>query len=219
MTKSITPESLWSESVNDVLRQTASTSPVPGGGSIGALSATLGLGLIIMALEITAKRELPESHKSDVSALLQRARIHLERLKEHAPEDIRVFQAYMDALGLPKHTEEEKGRRRVAIDGALIRATKAPLAAGKDSYEGLCIAAASSPIVHDHVVSDVGAGAYLLLGATKAILLNVNINVRSLKDDEIKRNFTLECDKILRESLLLTEKVEDMVYDRLSKGS
>jgi formiminotetrahydrofolate cyclodeaminase len=48
---------LWDLRLNDFREATASGQPTPGGGSVAGVSATLGLGLVIMALEISSKRK------------------------------------------------------------------------------------------------------------------------------------------------------------------
>ena len=50
-------ETLWGAGLAEFRDATASAEPTPGGGSVAGVSATLGLGLVIMALEISAKRK------------------------------------------------------------------------------------------------------------------------------------------------------------------
>ena len=49
------------------------------------------------------------------------------------------------------------------------------------------------PLTHSHVVSDVGAGTALLEGALKAVLFNVDVNLPSLADAEMRAAWARAC--------------------------
>jgi formiminotetrahydrofolate cyclodeaminase len=165
----------------DFREATASAEPTPGGGSVAGVSATLGLGLVIMALEISAKRkDAVEPEKT--RALISEARALMVELSGDADRDVLAFQDYMAAARLPKLSDEEKQKRREALDAATRRATEAPLAAARHIIAALGLAEQAAPLSHLHVVSDVGAGTGLLEGALKAILFNVDVNLPSLSD-------------------------------------
>ncbi len=122
-------ESLWTAGLAEFRDATASAEPTPGGGSVASVSATLGLGLVIMALEISAKRK-DAVRADEATALIAEARGLMERLSGDADADVRAFRAYMAALKLPKLTDEEKERRKKALAAASRGATEAPLEAG-----------------------------------------------------------------------------------------
>ena len=172
---------LWDLSVRALLSRTASHDPTPGGGSVSAVTGALGLGLVVMALEISARHKGAAPELPD---LLARARTLLDRLPPHADADVTAFEGYMAALGLPKGSEAEKVARREAIQEAARSASEAPLASARDLLGGLILAREAAPLSDKHVVSDVGAGAELLLGALRASLLTVDINLGSLPDEE-----------------------------------
>ena len=48
--------SLWDLGLAELRRQTASDSPTPGGGSTAMVSAALGMGLVLMALRVSARK-------------------------------------------------------------------------------------------------------------------------------------------------------------------
>lgn len=156
-------ESIWSARLDEFRDATASAEPTPGGGSVAAVAATLGLGLVIMALEISARRKdalLPE----ETTSLIAEARTLMGGLGGDADGDIRAFRAYMAALKLPKQSDDEKARRKEALRAATHRATEAPLLAARHIVEALRLATPALPLAHPHVASDVGAGAGLLEG-------------------------------------------------------
>jgi len=182
-------DSLWIHTADALLERTASDAPTPGGGSVSMISASFGLGLVVMALEITAKRK---DRTDDPSDLIRSARALMGELKNHADADVAAFEAYMAALKLPKSTDEEKASRKLALAEAAIEATKAPLQAARDVQEALGLAQQAEEMAHANIVSDVRAGAYMLAAAGRAVLLNVDANLGSIKDEDAAKRFAEE---------------------------
>jgi formiminotetrahydrofolate cyclodeaminase len=201
-----TEETLWDMGLAQFRDATASTEPTPGGGSVAGVCATFGLGLVIMALEISVKRK-DALRIEEAGALIAAARELMASLAADADEDVRAFRAYMAAMKLPKATDEEKSARRQAMQQATRAATQAPLAAGRHILEALQMAQHAVPLAHLHVVSDVGAGAALLEGALKAVLYNVDINLPSLADAALQQSCREERGALAADGAALAEAV------------
>ena len=208
-------ETLWSARLADFREAAASAQPTPGGGSVAAVSATLGLGLVIMALEISLKRK-DAIRQEETRALIEEARRQMELLSGDADDDIHAFRAYMAALKLPKQTEEEKGRRRAALQSASCRATESPLQSACHMVEALRLAEKAVPLTHEHVVSDVGAGTGLLEGALKAVLFNVDVNLPSLAGAELQAVFGGKRVSLAKEGSQLASEVLKTIARRLA---
>ena len=178
----MTPQksSLWNLTAGELLTRAASGDPTPGGGSVAAIAGALGLGLVCMALEVSARRR---DAAPEVSELLRQATRHLERLKVHPDADVNAFEGYMAALALPKADDAQKAQRKEAIQAASLTATEAPLSAARDLLTALELAEQAADLSHRSIVSDVGAGTYLLEAALQATLLNVDINLGSLPEE------------------------------------
>ena len=207
---------LWDQSLIAFRDATASAEPTPGGGSVAAVSATLGLGLVLMALEITQRKPAPGS-EAELSDLLARARKRLDVLSQHADEDVAVFRALMSSYKLPKQTDEEKGVRDRTIQEATASATRAPLAAARDVVAGLELADRAAALAGKNVVSDVGAGAALLGGAVAAVLLNVDINLPGLYDTTLQESFGRERADLAGKASALTAAVLGKVATRMKE--
>jgi methenyltetrahydrofolate cyclohydrolase len=209
---------LWSAGLADFRDATASGEPTPGGGSVAGVSATLGLGLVIMALEISAKRK-DAIRLEEMQALIEKARSLMGALSADADEDVRAFQGYMAALKLPKVSDEEKAARKQAMQAASRRATEAPLLAARHMVEGLELAELAAPLAHLHVVSDVGAGTGLLEGGLKAVLFNVDVNLPSLSDAEMKAAWGEERTRLEGQGVKIASGVLKAVAERLGSRS
>ncbi len=174
-------DTLWTQSLRDFLSVTASAQPTPGGGSVAGVTAACGLGLVVMALEISAKRK-DVARPAEITALLAESRQVMTQIAGAADADIAAFRAYMAALKLPKDTDDQKRLRAESLQTAVIRATESPLQAARFMVAALHLAIRALPLTHPHVLSDVGAGAGILEGALKAVLFNVDINLPGLRD-------------------------------------
>jgi formiminotetrahydrofolate cyclodeaminase len=210
-------ETLWKQSLAGFRDAIASTEPTPGGGSVSMVSATFGLGLVLMALEITAKKPEPGSEAA-LAEFLQQGRRLLSELSAHADEDVAVFQRYMAALRLPKATDAEKAARKQAMQEALVNATRTPLGAAHSCVAALDLALKSADASSVRVVSDVGAGAALLGGAVSAVLLNVDINLPGLADAALKERFTHEREELRDQAAQKTATILHRVQSRLAQG-
>ena len=172
--------SIWDSSLRDFRDRTASREPTPGGGSVAAVTAANGLALVLMALEINARRKDPHPKVEDA---LARGKALLSPLSDCADEDIAAFGKYMTALRLPKNTPAEEEARARALATASAAALEAPLRAAERCVDALVLAREAAGMVHTGIVSDVGAGAALLHGALTAILYNVDINLKGITDE------------------------------------
>jgi formiminotetrahydrofolate cyclodeaminase len=175
-------DSLWDWSLRKARDAAASPSPTPGGGSIAMVSGAFGLSLIVMGLEITRAKVA----SAEVDSVLAEGRALLATLSDHADRDIEVFEQYMQALRLPKATDEERAARSSALQSATIAATRAPLSAAGDCLAALRYAERAARLVRANVVSDLLGGSDMLLGALKAVLRNVDINLPGLHDEALR---------------------------------
>jgi formiminotetrahydrofolate cyclodeaminase len=176
-------DSLWNLSLRDALLATAGPSPTPGGGSIAPVGGAFGLSLMVMALEVTNAKQASDS----LGAAIGRGRALLDVLAAHADRDVLVFQTYMHALSLPKADAAQQSARRDALQGAVLEAARVPLAAAESCLAALEYGESIGALVQRNVVSDLIAGADMLLGALKAVLRSVDINLPVLRDEDARR--------------------------------
>lgn len=204
--------SLWELSAGDLLDRAASGDPTPGGGSVAAIAGALGLGLVCMALEITARHK---QAPPDAAPLLEQVQTLLARLKTHPDADVTAFEGYMAALALPKADDAQKSVRGQAVQASGLVATQAPLTAARDLLAALRLAGQAATLAHRNIVSDVGAGAHLIGAALQATLLNVDINLSSLPEHQ--RASALQDRQLLAtEGKRLTAQVTAAVSERFN---
>lgn len=203
---------IWQMPLNEFLNATASDSPTPGGGSVSAVCGAMGLGLVIMALEITNKGP---DQKDAISRLLSESRQLLESIKKRADDDVMVFNSYMAAVKLPKITDEQKRTRKEALITCAISATKAPLELAVDLTAALDFAQQGAAISKIQLLSDIAAGADLIFGSAFAALRNVDSNLPVLDDGKMIAEFSTARDQLISKINHLYSKVTMIVKQRL----
>lgn len=161
------------------LDRLASSDPTPGGGTVSAIAGAAAAGLLAMVARLSTGKAGDEAALGRTLALGDAERAALLDL---AGRDAGAFEAVMQAMRLPKGTDDEKERRRSAIQKALRGASDVPL---EVASRGVALLEASADLARTgslSAVSDVGVAALLAHAAVQGALLNVRINLRSIKD-------------------------------------
>lgn len=173
--------SLWDSTAEQLLRRTSSADPTPGGGSIAALTASFGLALLLMALEVTLSSEPDDA---DLLVRLTDAHSRARELQAEVVKgvdgDVAEFEALMASYRMPRETEEERAVRDRAIEDATVTATHGPLGLAETALVGIALGDEIESLVKSTIVSDVQAGRDLLRGAALAALRTADINLLAL---------------------------------------
>ncbi len=161
------------------LDRLASSDPTPGGGTVSAIAGAAAAGLLAMVARLSTGKAGDDAALGRTLALGDAERAALLDL---AGRDAGAFEAVMQAMRLPKGTDEEKERRRSALQNALRGASDVPL---EVASRGVALLEASADLARTgslSAISDVGVAVLLAHAAVHGALLNVRINLRSLKD-------------------------------------
>lgn len=205
--------------ITEIIDLTASDAPAPGGGSIAALVAALGSALGQMVLALSYGKKSFESLDQSIQERLRQEDAELTKLRERLVElidlDVEAFSSYMAAFRLPKASEEEKAARREAIDGAALFAMQVPLETAERCLNVLNCLPIIAEYGNQNAVTDAGVASLLATAACEAALLNVRINLPSIKDEMIRSKAEKRMLKLLEESQALNQKIMKVVYEKL----
>ena len=169
--------------VEEFAARTASSAPVPGGGSVAALAGALAAALSEMVANLTIGKVKYAGVEEEMRQLAERgSKLRLELL-EGIRKDSTSFGLYMEALAMPKATEEEKIVRREAMQRGLRAATEAPLDIAEAAAGIFPIAEAVVLRGNTGAVTDGLVSAMLARTAVLSALLNVKINLGSIKEE------------------------------------
>jgi len=183
---------LFHKSFNEVVDLAASVAPAPGGGSVSALVACLGLSMTAMVGNLTEGKKNYQEVQPQIKEIVAGANELMERLKELAERDMKVFGLFMEAFRLPKDTSEEKSLRSETIQKTLREATETPLEIAKVCVSALELTQIIARIGNKAAISDAGVAALALEAAMHGALLNVEVNTALLKDQEYKNQVLRE---------------------------
>jgi len=173
---------LVNQPVSELLAAIRSASPTPGGGSAAALAGAIGASLLAMVANLPTKTAATEEDAQRLRSAGDRCTalaLDLERLVD---VDSAAYELVMAAYKRPKVTDDDKAARTAAIQAAFREATAAPLAvmraAAAAAEQGSVIGRFGNP----SAASDLEVGVELLNAALRGARLNVEINLRSMKD-------------------------------------
>jgi len=159
-----------------------------GGGTASAAAGAMAAGLAGMVARVSrGKPDLESEHFYD--EIDQDARRLTHRLLEGGREDSEAFGEVMKAYRLPKSTDEEKSARSAAIQKGMEGATTVPLENGERCAEVLDLVRRLTPLHNTNASSDLDVSRRLAVAAIAGCADNVEINLGSLKDQEVRESF------------------------------
>lgn len=199
--------------IGEFIDKAASGEPVPGGGGVAALAGALGAAMAAMAANFTAGKPKYAEHDALMRRTLGALSPIIDGLRRAVDEDARAFSSISAAYALPRDGEEEKARRKVAIDAALADAMAVPL-----SVAGRCLEAARllprlAETGNANLLSDVEVAAIMVEAAARCARVNVLANSRSLTG-EAARAAEAEAELTVAEISNLAAETLDNVFLR-----
>lgn len=189
--------------VEEVSRDT----PAPGGGSIAALTGALGAALASMVANLTQGKAASAEAEAELLALAEGAQRVKDALVLAVDEDTLAFNGYMDALRLPKGTEDEKKRRSAAMQAGLKEAVAVPLATAERSLEAMHLADRVAKVGNPNSLTDALVGCAAAFSGVRGGLWNVLINLKDIKDATFVDEMRSRCDLLLKDAQDLMARV------------
>ena len=174
--------------ITEFLSKLASIDPVPGGGSVSALAAALAAALSEMVAHLTIGRKGFEAYEKEMLAIVQKAQSLREKLSVDIDKDADAYRQVLEAYKLPNDTKEQKNERRQAIEDGLKQAALVPLGVAKDASELLDLAETVAIRGNKNAVTDAAVAAMMARTAVLGALLNVKINLKSIKDNTFQKD-------------------------------
>lgn len=197
--------------------ETASESPAPGGGSISAYVAVLGVSLGTMVANLSSHKPGWDDKWEEFSGWAEKGQKLKDELLYLVDEDTRAFNKIMDAFGLPKNNEEEKARRTAAIQEATKYAIEVPFSTMQKAFEGFEIIRAMVDSGNPNSVTDAGVGALCLRSAVAGAYLNVKVNGAGLKDKVFLDTVMTQAGVLVTNAHAAEEEIMRLVNEKISK--
>ncbi|NLB23675.1 MAG: cyclodeaminase/cyclohydrolase family protein [Clostridium sp.] len=201
------------------VNELASESPAPGGGSAAGLAASLGASLTSMVFNLTIDNKASDHLSPEIIDEMRKAREDMLRIKTEfidlMEKDTASFTRFMDALNMPKGTDEEKAVRKEKLDQAKIDITETPERVAILCSQIWDAVELANDYGNVNAVSDAGVAALMLDAAIKSSLLNVKINLPMIKDEAKKAAYVERMNGMLAESTERSNKIYSSVSNKL----
>ncbi|MCL2556336.1 MAG: cyclodeaminase/cyclohydrolase family protein [Firmicutes bacterium] len=182
--------------VKDFIAEVASDSPAPGGGSVAALSCSLGAGLISMLANLTVDKKGYEEVCDKMKEVALMAKSASDKFLKVIDADTKAFEAFMDTLKMPKDTDEQKAARSAAMQGASKGITLVPLQLAIDALSLIDTCEYAIKAGNKNATSDGAVALTMLRSGILSAIFNVRINLSGIKDEEFVKRVAKQVDEI-----------------------
>ena len=206
---------LASMKIKSFLSELASSSPAPGGGSVAALSGALGAALTSMVCNLTIGKEKYFKVQDEIKDVLQKSEEIRKNLMDLIDKDTDAFNEVMKAFKMPKVTEEEKKIRSKSIQEGYKTAAKVPLETARFCEKILDLAVIVAEKGNENSITDSAVSALMAKAGVESAILNVKINIGSIKDEKFVEKISSELSKLHRDSENKTDKVMKKVCSNI----
>ena len=186
--------------IEDFLADVASGKPTPGGGSVSALAGSLGASLAQMVAGLTIGKEKFADVEEEMQEVADLAEELQDELTQAIARDSDAFEAVMAAFRMSRETDEQKEARSKAIQAATRLATEVPLQTAKAAAKVIDLAQTVAEKGNPNAITDAGVAALLGLAAVEGALLNVDINLGSIKDEEYVSNIRITAETLRQQA-------------------
>jgi formiminotetrahydrofolate cyclodeaminase len=160
----------------------AAQTSTPGGGGAAAVVGSQAAALVSMVINFTVGKKKYAAVEDAFRGYLERSEQLRAELLALADADAAAFDGVSATYSMPKETEEQAAARTAALQDALKHAAEIPFVTAQKCLEVIELATPVGAGGNTNVVSDAGTAIYLAHAAVLAGLLNVNVNLKLIKD-------------------------------------
>lgn len=169
------------EAVDAFFARVAGPTPTPGGGSVAAHAGALAAACAQMVAGLTIGKKKYAAVEDEMKELSLRASALRRTLAELVQRDADSYSQVVAAYAMPREPESAATTRATAIRDALIFAAEVPLETAKASVAVAEIAVAVAERGNQNAVTDAAVAALMAEAACKGSVLNVRVNIASLR--------------------------------------
>ncbi|MDF2570905.1 MAG: fchA 2 [Sporomusa sp.] len=209
--------SMLNQSCSDFLEVLASKAPVPGGGGAAALGGAIGMALSNMVGNLTVGKKKYAEVEDEVKELIIKGDKVIDELKKLVDEDAAVFEPLSKAYGLPKDTPEQIAYKEQVMEKCSKDACEGPMEIMRKCFEGIKIHERMGQIGTNLAISDVGCGVVFLKSALISGMLNVVINLNTIKDQAYVSKNRAEMEQLLAEGSKIADATLELVLSKIKK--
>ena len=210
-------EPLANLTLRNFIEEIANRTSAPGGGSASAAIAAMGVALGCMVGQLTYGIRKFENVDREIRKPIPFLYEAVQNLIPMVDADTNAFNDYMEALRMPKTTDEEKVIRTKAMQDGLKKAIEIPLKTMKyanNVWDSMIEVARYGNIASK---SDVEVGCRAMEMGIWGAYKNVLINLEGIKDKEFVNNKIKEVEVIRDNSISKMKTVLNILEERSKK--
>ncbi len=182
--------------VKGFLAETAGQEPVPGGGSISALNGSIAAALAEMVANLTIGKKKYVEVEAEMQTIAAQAAAIQKELVLDIDRDSDAYNKVFAAFKLPKETDDEKAVRSAQIQEMTKYAASVPMEVARRVHSLLPLIEAVVAKGNQNAITDCCVAMMCARTAIIGALLNVRINLTSIKDEDFVRSHAQEADAI-----------------------
>ncbi|MFH0901118.1 MAG: glutamate formimidoyltransferase [Pseudomonadota bacterium] len=213
-----TPGPLVSQTVRSFVDELSTDSATPGGGSVAALTGALGAGLAAMVANLTIGKKSYRDVEPEMRQIAAEAQELKDELLRSVDNDARAFDKVMEAMRLPKGSEEERALRQQALDHAYLGAVMVPMGVLRRAVLLEEQARAVAQKGFKPSLSDAGVAALAGRAAAEGAFYNILINLGSMSADPSVAEIARESEDLLQRVVAAADVVARLVREGLATG-
>ncbi len=209
-------EPLANLSVREFIESVAARTAAPGGGSVAATIASLGVALGTMVAWLTYGVRKFEHLDCELRNIIPDLQTTTQKLIPMIDADTNAFNDYLDAVRLPKETQEQINIREIALQSGLKKAIETPLTVMKigDAIWDNMLGVAKYGNIASKSDTMVGARA-LELGIWGAYQ-NVMINMQQITDENYKNETIKYAETLTNRAKIKSEEIIKLLNERIN---
>jgi len=163
-------------SIDGYLRDLAARKPAPGGGSAAALSASIGVALMLMSANYTKGNPKYKASDAAMADIITKASVLEDALKVLIDKDVQAYEL------LVKLKTDAPQNNKEAIGKAYKEAAEVPFQICRMAAEALYLCKCLAEKGNKNLISDTATAAIMLEGAFFSAKYNVYLNLECVDD-------------------------------------
>ena len=201
--------------LTEFTEKTASGEPTPGGGSISALAGALSSALSAMVARLTLGKEKYADAAPEMEEAIPKLQELSRELLLDITKDSESFDLYMKALALPKVTDEDKAKRKEAMQAGLKAAVSVPLSVSEKAFAILPYARLMVQKGNATALTDALVSAMMARTAVLGAAANVKINLKSIKDPAYTEEIYRKVKALEEDAIRMEEEIRALASETL----
>ena len=193
----------------------ASDSPAPGGGSVSALNGAIAAALTSMVGNLTIGKKKYADVEEEMRDIVSRVTEIQKELLEAVDKDSDAFNVVFAAFKWPKETEEEKEARSAEIQRGTKIAADVPMRVAEKAAELMPLIEKVIMKGNQNSITDACCAMMACRYAVIGALLNVRINLGSIKDETFVKEHADRAAELERKVNETEQKILAHVYQNL----